>query len=238
MGEQANKFLAAFNRVEKWMRDEVDAPNSMGFTELVRRLAKRKDLLVRRYQDDLIEIAQLRNAIVHDRISPDFVIAEPNDWIIAKLLKIEGNLTRPEKVIPRFKKQVTGFDKATKLTDILTIIAEKRYSQFPIYDQGKFLGLVTAHGLGIWMAMQDHETSIRINGQTVEVVLESDRKRNNYRFIDKETTVFQAIDFFLKDPTVEALLITKDGNPDGNLIGILRPKELFKDYYEEWGNLH
>lgn len=237
MGDQANKFLAAFNRIEKWMRDEIDVPNNMGFSEIVRRLSKRHDLLVRRYQDDLIEIAQLRNAIVHDRISPDFVIAEPNEWVIKKLEKIEMDLTRPEKVIPRFKKHVTGFDKNTTLTSILTIIAEKRYSQFPIYDGGKFLGLVTAHGLGIWMAMQDHDTSIRINGQTIQVVLESDRKRNNYRFINEDTHVFQAIELFLKDPTIEALLITKDGNPDGNLIGIMRPKEVFQDYYEEWGDL-
>lgn len=238
MGEQADSFLAVFNRIEKWMRNEIEAPTNMGFSELVRRLSKRKDLLVRRYQDDLIEIAQLRNAIVHDRISPDFVIAEPNEWVIEKLSKIEVDLTQPEKVIPRFKKHVTGFDKHTKLTAILTIIAEKRYSQFPIYDAGKFLGLVTAHGLGIWMAMQDHETSIQINGQTIQVVLESDRKRNNYLFVDENTYIFQAVAYFLKDPTVEALLITKDGNPDGNLMGIMRPKEVFQNYYEEWGNLN
>ena len=32
-----------------------------------------------KYEDDLLQLAQLRNAIVHDRIAVDFVIAEPND---------------------------------------------------------------------------------------------------------------------------------------------------------------
>lgn len=236
MGEQANQFLAVFNRIEKWLREELNNPTNMGFSEMVRRLAKRKDLLVRNYQDDLIEIAQLRNAIVHDRISPDFVIAEPNDWVIDKLTTIEAALTQPERVIPKFKKQVTGFEKETKLSSILSIISQKKYSQFPIYDRGNFVGLITAHGLGIWMASQDHNEVISINGKTVQAVLESDRKRNNYRFISQDTFVFQTLDIILEDATIEALLITKDGNPNGNLLGIIRPKEILQEYYSEWGD--
>lgn len=44
---------------------------NMGFTELVRRLAQRKQLMIRKYEDDLLQLAQLRNAIVHDRIAVD-----------------------------------------------------------------------------------------------------------------------------------------------------------------------
>lgn len=72
-------FLISFNRIEKWMRDEMGNARNMGFTELVRRLAQRKQLMIRKYEDDLLQLAQLRNAIVHDRIAVDFVIAEPND---------------------------------------------------------------------------------------------------------------------------------------------------------------
>lgn len=69
-------FLISFNRIEKWMRDEMGNARNMGFTELVRRLAQRKQLMIRKYEDDLLQLAQLRNAIVHDRIAVDFVIAE------------------------------------------------------------------------------------------------------------------------------------------------------------------
>ncbi|HAQ0355509.1 TPA: hypothetical protein IWO52_001230, partial [Enterococcus faecium] len=68
-------FLISFNRIEKWMRDEMGNARNMGFTELVRRLAQRKQLMIRKYEDDLLQLAQLRNAIVHDRIAVDFVIA-------------------------------------------------------------------------------------------------------------------------------------------------------------------
>lgn len=65
-------FLISFNRIEKWMRDEMGNARNMGFTELVRRLAQRKQLMIRKYEDDLLQLAQLRNAIVHDRIAVDF----------------------------------------------------------------------------------------------------------------------------------------------------------------------
>ena len=82
-------FLISFNRIEKWMRDEMGNARNMGFTELVRRLAQRKQLMIRKYEDDLLQLAQLRNAIVHDRIAVDFVIAEPNDWTVKRIQLIE-----------------------------------------------------------------------------------------------------------------------------------------------------
>lgn len=35
-------FLSSFNRIEKWMREEMGNTRNMGFTELVRRLARKK----------------------------------------------------------------------------------------------------------------------------------------------------------------------------------------------------
>ena len=48
-------FLISFNRIEKWMRDEMGNARNMGFTELVRRLAQRKQLMIRKYEDDLLK---------------------------------------------------------------------------------------------------------------------------------------------------------------------------------------
>lgn len=42
-------------------------------------------------------MAQLRNAIVHERIADDFVIAEPNEWAVQRIETIEQALTKPEK---------------------------------------------------------------------------------------------------------------------------------------------
>ncbi len=40
MASGADQFLSSFNRIEKRLRDELDNPRNMGFSEMVRRLQK------------------------------------------------------------------------------------------------------------------------------------------------------------------------------------------------------
>ncbi len=49
--------------------------------------------------------------------------------------------------MPKFAKRVTAFEITTSLETLLTIIAKKQYSQFPIYEKGVFKGLITVRGL-------------------------------------------------------------------------------------------
>ena len=121
---------------------------NMGFTELVRRLTQRKNAVIKKYEEDLLQLAQLRNAIVHDRIAVDFVIAEPNDWAVNKIQQIEGELLQPENVLPRFSKHVTGFRTGSPVVRVTRNDLRKRYSQFPLYNKGKFEALITLRVIG------------------------------------------------------------------------------------------
>lgn len=233
MGEQAEQFLATFNRIEKWLQNEYKGHQTPGFSELVRRLAQQKELQVKTYKDDLLEMAQLRNAIVHDRIAPDFIIAEPNEWVIQKLLFIESQLTHPAKVYPKFKKVVMTFDKTTSLATILKQVKKNGYLQFPIYDNGQFKGLITAKGIGSWLANHVTDESIDISNQSAESILASDSRSSNYLFVTKETHIFEVVEKILKDPACEAVLITKNGQANQLSLGLIRPKEIFKSYYED-----
>ena len=47
VGERAEQFLASFNRIEKWLRDELGNPRNMGFSEMVRRLDKQRNQIGR-----------------------------------------------------------------------------------------------------------------------------------------------------------------------------------------------
>lgn len=234
MGKHGNIFLASFNRIEKWLREQEDVPHSVGFTELVRRLGKRSDLLVRAFSDDLIELAQLRNAIIHDKISPDFIIAEPNEWVLNKMAIIEQQLTQPERVVSRFKKEVAYFKTTTSLAEVLKVLKLKGFSQFPITENEQVIGLVSAHGLGMFLAQQELNRPLELAGKTIGDVLLQDRRRDNYQYIPADFYIFQAVDLFLMEPRLEALLITEDGQPSTELLGIIRPKEIFQKYYKEW----
>ncbi|MTD38991.1 CBS domain-containing protein [Erwinia sp. CPCC 100877] len=227
MGARAEQFLSSFNRIEKWLREQLNNPANMGFSEMVRKLASKRELQVAFYQDDLLQMAQLRNAIVHERISTDFVIAEPNEWAVNRMLVIEKNLIRPEKVLPRFAKKVTGFDLTIPIKDILAIVARKQYSQFPIYDRGIFKGLITTRGLAVWLAVESLKGDIHLQGRKAAELVERNYKESNYHFVSRETTIYQVEEMFRSQIRLEAVLITKDGNPNGNLLGIIRPRDLY-----------
>ncbi|MGX7262501.1 CBS domain-containing protein [Enterococcus crotali] len=233
MGVRAEEFLSSFNRIEKWFREQLDNPTNMGFSEMVRRLSRKKDSQIPLFQDDLLQMAQLRNAIVHERISTDFVIAEPNDWAVDRMFEIEKALISPEKVLPRFAKKVTGFDINISIKEILSIVARKQYSQFPIYDDGLFKGLITVRGLGIWLAIESSKGDIHLEGRKASELLASNYKESNYQFVSKETTVFQVEEMFVSQVKLEAILITKDGNPNGSLLGIIRPRDLYNNLEKE-----
>ncbi|MGK0551837.1 CBS domain-containing protein [Enterococcus faecalis] len=226
MGQRAEIFLSRFNRIEKWLREQLNQPSNMGFSEMTRRFARKEKGQFAAFEDDLLQMAQLRNAIVHEQIASDFVIAEPNEWAVQRIIAIEQALLEPEQVVPKYAKKVTGFEISTPIKDLLRIVANKQYSQFPIYEKGTFKGLVTVRGLGIWLAVESTQGTIQIEGRTAGELLRTNYKRSNYQFVAADTTVFHVEQMFKQQPRLEAVLITKNGNPNGNLLGIVRPRDL------------
>ena len=65
-----------------------------------------------------------------------------------------------------------------------------------------------------------------MDGYADELLIE-DGKVTNYQFVDSKTTVAEAENMFHQNGLLEAILITRDGNPNGNLLGIIRPRDLF-----------
>lgn len=226
MESQALAFLTSFNRIEKWFKEALGSPKNMGFTQMVRRLSHRNDLPVKKYEADLLQIAQLRNAIVHEHIGEDFIIAEPNQWILHRILMIEEELLKPEHVLPRFGKKVTGFEQTLPLQELFKIVAEKRYSQFPIYNRGHFVSLITLREIGYWTAKESQAGQITLAGKQAKDLILKDGKTTNYEFVAADCPISKVEQMFKENATLETILITKTGNPNGNLLGIIRPKDM------------
>ncbi|MEN2466103.1 CBS domain-containing protein [Ornithinibacillus sp. FSL M8-0202] len=220
MPRNSDRFITSFNRIDKALDSELDSHKGIGFSKAVRMLTK-YNAVIRRYKDDLLEFAELRNAIVHNRVDAVQVIAEPHDSIVEQIERIEAEITKPKLVIPQFKKEVHTFDKEDSLSSLLQAVKEKGYSKFPIYDGANFIGLVTENGITKWLA-ENNETPI------TEVAIEQImpyQKDNNHEFIAKHATIYEAIELFKdnmeKGNRVDALLITENGERSEKLIGII-----------------
>lgn len=224
MQENSDKYIVAFNQIEKYLKNKKGANNQSSFTHLVNEASK-DDPILRKHKTDLLQFANLRNAIIHERIDKDFIIAEPHDDIVEKIISINEEIQNPEKVFPKFSNDVKTFETSDSLADVLKIIKELNYSQFPIYQDGHFIGLLTANGIANWLAQNIEEDIVSITETTIKEVQDFDELQNNYKFVSRNLTIYEA-ELIFKEPTkngvrLEALLITHSGKTNQSLIGII-----------------
>ncbi|MFD1849907.1 CBS domain-containing protein [Oceanobacillus bengalensis] len=220
MYKNSEIFLTTFNRIEKEIKSSLMNKKDVGFSKAVK-ILRNSNPIVKKYSDDLLEFAELRNAIVHNKIDMNHAIAEPHDAIVEKIEKIEMEITQPRSVASLFSRKVISFQGNEPLTNALAIIEQKGFTKFPIYEGEKFKGIITEKGITVWLS-NNMESSIRDALIKDVLVYEED---DNYRHIAGETSVYKAEQIFKeqigKGNRLQALLITADDNQTDKLIGII-----------------
>ncbi|WP_216828773.1 CBS domain-containing protein [Alkalihalobacterium elongatum] len=227
MGENADRFLAAFNSIEKALKDQLNMHRHFSFSRMIDG-AKKKHPLVAKYEIDLKKFAELRNVIVHEQTSPDFVIAEPHIEIVRTIEKIHRELISPEMVIPKYKRLVKTFDIDDPLEIVLATIERHAYTQFPIYENGEFKCLLTNYGITAWLAHHRNQFAFKINEVRLSDVIIYEKHMNNVKFVCASKSIYDVKELFLhhmdkKVTRLEAVLITENGNPNEPLLGIVTP---------------
>ncbi len=224
MGERSDRYLASFNRIEKALRNQTSHDEYKTFSFLVKESAK-KNAAVRRFENDLREFADLRNAIVHQSTNPEFTIAEPHESTVQKIELIEEKVIHPKKVFPTFQKEVATFQSTDSLATILRTMREEDYTQFPVYDGEQFIGLLSESGIANWLSRMVEEEIISFEETVLHQVIDYEEEKHNFEFIDREMSIYDAKEIFkdnLDDGIkIDALLITHSGSMDEKLLGIV-----------------
>ncbi|WP_316571417.1 CBS domain-containing protein [Neobacillus sp. YIM B06451] len=222
--KNSERFLSAFNLIEKHISRKRETSEYVPFKKAIEK-AVPGDPIIRRYQYDLLEFADLRNAIVHERTDPNFVIAEPHDSTVLKIERIQNELINPKLVLPAFGSEVIIFQTNNSLTDMLKMIREKAFSQFPIYNRDNFVGLISENGITNWLAKHVEEDVFSLMETSLESILDCEENKDNFHFISRNTTVIEAEeifkDFFANGSKIDALLITHNGKSTESLLGII-----------------
>lgn len=102
--------------------------------------------------DHLRVAAELRNVLIHQKTQPYYSLAIPTLPVVERLERIAKNLANPVKVLPRFQRRVETVDPSDLLGDVLRIIAKRDFSQFPVYSDERFRGLLTENGITRWLS--------------------------------------------------------------------------------------
>lgn len=229
--QNSDRFLTAFNRIDHRLRDIIGAKDFMPFYRLVDQ-AKKKDVLVRKYEDDLRSYADLRNAIVHHRTSMEYVIAEPHVNVVEKIEYMDSKLAKPTLVGQMFRKKVYVFQEKDSLKHVLKVIRNRKYTQFPVYDNDQFKGLVTTVGITNWLATTMAGSKLPKHIPTMHDILLHEKNKVNYKFVSRYITIYEAEEIFKqgveRGRRFEALLITEHGKPQQKLIGMITPIDIMK----------
>ncbi len=220
----SDRFLQAFNRIEKHLRREAQEDRFVSFGKLVRE-AERRDGIVRRYAVDLHELADLRNAIVHET-TDGHVIAEPNDGTVQHIETIAAALSEPPLVAPFIRNVVTVAD-TSAIGEAVGLLKERNYSQLPVTKQGAFYALLTSNTVARWLGAAADEVKL---STPVAEVLEHAEDAGAHVFIGRNATQFDVLEAFERPlrtgKSLSALLITHSGKTHEKIVGIVTASDL------------
>jgi predicted transcriptional regulator len=214
------QFEADYNTVDHSLRKALGTDKLVPFSQLLIRYSEKHVLWGD--AEVLKTIAEIRNAIVHGKTEPYRYVAIPTPAIAEQLKRCRERLINPARAIPAFQRPVEAISTDDTLTQVLKIIDERDYSQFPVYEGQQFRGLLTENGVTRWLAHHVSKTLslVELDDIPVARVLQSEEKRKNHQFVSRNTLVDDVRALFAKQALLEAVLVTINGKPAEKLLGI------------------
>jgi predicted transcriptional regulator len=210
----AARFLDTFAALEKFLRKRVGDQKGMSFAGMVERAAK-NDPGVRRFEIDLKELADLRNAIVHER-TDGHPIADPYPETVAWIERVFKLIDTPPRV-----DAIAAQDVHTcRPGDAIGTAAGKMYagsfSQLPVIEDNTIRALLTAETIARWVGASLRDGIGLIEETDVHQVLAfTEDPEHHWHVIARDATVFDALAVFdhfsERGWSLDALLITEAG---------------------------
>lgn len=219
-------FIELFSEIEQKLKTICKDEFHSNFAELLRK-ARGINAVVNQYASDLKEFSQLRNAIVHTR-RENFVIAEPHNDVIKEIRHIHSLLHNPPRVSSVMIKNPYFTSSEVSIFELLTVFSEKNIMRCPVIDKGTVTCLITAKTISRWLTNKK-QNKVDINGTKISELLPFTEK-TDYCIIGENIDIISLVGMFknsIKRGTyIQAVLVTKNGQPNSPLVGIITPSDL------------
>jgi hypothetical protein len=220
--QASDRFIDAFNAIDRLLRQRFKVDRAKPFYAAVE-IAASVDRSIKRYELDLKEYADLRNAIVHER-TDGRAIAEPHASTVEGLEAILERLTRPPLLGDLFRGPVVRAGASEAVGRAAKAMLDGDFSQVPVYDGSRFVELLTAETIARWLAHELESGIGLVEERPIHDVLRYTEDTEHFRFFARRDTAFDALgafaDFAERGKSLDAILITDSGKPDQRPIGI------------------
>ena len=225
--DNAQRFLNAFAMIEKQLKQISGVTRYSRFYQLLNQ-ASRTSKLVRKYEMELQEYADLRNAIVHQRSDEGHIIAIPIDEVVEEIEELARKICEPPKISAHFLKPVKICDPQTEIREAVKIMETMGSSKLPVYAQGGFHALLTMEMIARWTLHQSRAEK-PLTGCVSDCLYFKDKKER-VLFLPRTADVTEAQDLFEESlhrgVSISAILSTESGNAHQKPIGIITVADL------------
>lgn len=226
----ADEFLQYYNLIDNHLKKSTGLDSYVSFSE---RIKKSANPVVKQSLAELISLGELRNAIVHSpKINNTEVIAEPHPQTVERIKKLHKQITQPKKVISEFKIAVIGAKGVDPIKDILHKMREKSFSQFPVFDANDHVcEVISTNTIARWISSNfSNDGTLLLDNVKVEDLIPEIEHKNNYRFIDRNASIHDAYDIFIKQINkgwnLDAIFITHSGSSAESLLGLITIEDI------------
>jgi len=206
------RFLDAYNAIDKALRIQYNYKTTISFSDLIRRCADLNHV-VRGYENDLINFARLRNAIVHSSDN-NKVIAEPHLDVVNLMEKIATLITTPPLVVELLRlRPVTIIDATRNLYDLIKETGKTGHGMIPAYKGSNLVGIVRWRKLIEDMAgiLDTYDLDDFFRKTSIEEYLHMYPQSGHYTIVNKSVTIEQVLTIFNNNRKIAAVLITENG---------------------------
>lgn len=228
MSNNADRFLNIFNAIERHLQMKYNNGAFAPFRSILKTAAA-KDMIFRRYQEELFVLGDLRNVLVHNDRFEGRTIAEPLTHIVDELEEIWQLVQNPDRVSV-FEREVMYCFWDDKLDKALQIMKRHKILQIPVIENGVIKEVLTGNHIAFWLAGQD---SVILSETKISEVLLRAEYRNNFRIISHSMSVYEAAEIYRnsyrqepKNRFYDALIITRNGKPTEKMTGIVVMKDI------------
>ena len=229
--ERIERFETAYNRIDRRMGEII---GDDGHGNRHRTFASKVRIAANRYRrfgkfvDFLLEIGDLRNALIHNRTGDNLYMATPSEKTVTELERIEQAMFSPERVDRKFQRPVTILTPAQTLAEAFALIRDDGYSRYPVYGDDGFIGLATANGFARWVAGQFAGGQVEFDPTTVtiETILEMDHRKDLVVFISRDALVDDVVQIFADRKPLEAVIITENGRMHEKPLGLVSAMDI------------
>lgn len=228
MDELSSRFLDAFTAIEKHLRTLLDADRHMTFNEMVEKSA-RADKGVRRLRSQLKDFGELRNFVVHE-YRRDQPTASPSAHAVERLQAIRDELLSPPRLIDLFRHQVEICSPIDPVGAAARKMHDCSFSQLPVYDGDRLVGLLTAETVARWLASRLAGGLGMLEEEAVEIVMRHEEGTHTYIMMARDATVEDALtafdDHLHSGKSLDAIILTHSGRETERPIGIITVSDM------------